>query len=128
MYLAQTLVGIAPVSRFIWSQMTDIIDEIVWHNDGHRLHLQINRNELVVSSVTCPGGDDRQCAIGKTDCIVQHFVDIYGLECNVGICDATSEMTVAWSAVGDMEDLDLCQVWIIPIDDEAFSAWLITQS
>lgn len=108
--------------------MTDVLDEIVWHNDNHRLLLQINRNELVVSSVICPNGDDRPCCIGKTECIVKHFLELYGLECNVGICSATPEMTVAWSVVGDLEDLELCQVWVIPIDDEAFSAWLVTQS
>jgi len=44
----------------------------------------------------------------------------------VGIAPPSAVMQIAWSISGDVSDTDLCQVWIIPIDDEAFAAWLMT--
>jgi hypothetical protein len=55
-------------------------------------------------------------------------LETYGLDCNVGICECSSHLELAWSVVGDTDDAELCQVWVIPVDDEAFSAWLVTQS
>jgi hypothetical protein len=37
-------------------------------------------------------------------------------------------MQIAWTVSGDMALLDECQVWVMPINDEAFAAWLITQT
>lgn len=108
--------------------MLDSIDEVVWHKDNHIMYLRLNRSELSISHVHCPGGDDRECKVGKFNCIVTYFLETYGLDCNVGICDCNSDMELAWSVVGDTDDPELCQVWVIPVDDEAFSAWLITQS
>lgn len=102
--------------------------EIVWHNDGHSINLTINKSNIVVSSVICPGHEDRACKVGQFTCIVTWFLDVYGLECNVGICEASPTVEIAWSAVGDFDDPQLCQVWVIPINDEAFSAWLVTQT
>lgn len=108
--------------------MSDSQQEMIWHKDGHVIYLQISRNELVISQVRCPGQEDRECKVGKFDCIVRHFLEIYGLDCNVGTCDCASELELAWSAVGDFDDPELCQVWVIPTDDEAFAAWLVTQA
>ena len=108
--------------------MSDILTPTVWHSDGHRIYMQLNRSELVIQETICPQTEDRFCQTGKFDCIVTWFLDRYGLECNVGISEVFSDMEIAWAAQGDMEDPDLCQVWIIPIIDEAFSAWLTTQN
>lgn len=101
--------------------------EVVWHKDGHVLYLQLNRSELSVTMTLCPKHEDRSCAVGKFDCIVEWFLSRYGLECNVGVSEVSSEMEVAWSVHGDTDDSDLCQVWVIPVQDEAFAAWLDTQ-
>jgi hypothetical protein len=38
-------------------------------------------------------------------------------------------MQIAWALVGDKhKDLGVCQVWVIPTQDEAFSAWISTQT
>lgn len=107
--------------------MTNAIDEVVWHKDGHVIHLQINRSDIIVSSVHCPNGEDRECKLGNFTCIVTWFLETYGLECNVGICSPAPELEIAWSAVGDYNDPEMCQVWVIPTEDEAFAAWLISQ-
>jgi hypothetical protein len=99
-------------------------DVTLWHKDGHSLYLQLNRNELSVLATMCPGTEDRKCHVGKFDCIVEWFVMRYGLDCNVGVSEVSSEMEIAWTVQGDTDDADLCQVWIIPAQDEAFSAWL----
>ena len=62
-------------------------------------------------------------------CVVKWFVETYGLECNVGVCKPSGSLHVAWTFIGDAHrDLSACQVWIIPTDDEAFSAWMVTQT
>ena len=107
--------------------MSDQVDDVVWHKDGHQLYVQLNRSELSVLMTLCPGHADRECRVGKFDCIVEWFVSRYGLDCNVGVSEVSSEMEIAWSVQGDTDDADLCQVWIIPTKDEAFAAWLETQ-
>ena len=108
--------------------MVDISEESVWHTDGHRIYMQLNRNELSIQIVTCPKHEDRECNVGKFDCIVEWFLDHYGLDCNVGVSEVASDMEIAWMVQGDTSEPDLCQVWVIPIADEAFSAWLMTQT
>jgi hypothetical protein len=103
-------------------------DEMVWHNDGHVINLRINRSELVISYVHCPGTEERACKVGKHECVVSHFLNTYGLECNVGTCECSSEIELAWCGLGDFDDLEQSQVWVIPTNDEAFAAWLITQA
>jgi len=103
----------------------DLDETTVWHADGHRIYLQLNRNELVILSVHCPGTGE--CAVGRFDCIVDWFMKTYGLDCNVGVSEIQSDMEIAWSAQGDLDDPDLSQVWIIPLADEAFAAWLTQQ-
>jgi len=110
--------------------VSDIKGEVamtVWHRDGHSLYLQLNRSELTIQMIHCPGHSDRKCKTGKFDCIVDWFVSRYGLDCNVGVSEVSSDMEIAWTVQGDPEDSDLCQVWFIPTKDEAFSAWLEAQ-
>lgn len=107
--------------------MNEISSEMIWHNDGHVIYLQLNKSDVVISFVKCPDNSDRECKLGKFDCIVKYFLETYGLDCNVGICDCSPELEIAWSAVGDFSEPEQCQVWVIPVEDEAFAAWLITQ-
>ncbi len=96
---------------------------MVWHKDGHIIHLQLNKENLVITHVTCPGGE---CA-HKVGCVVEWFIRRFGLDCNVGVCAPEENMEIAWCLIGDETDLDLSQVWVIPVKDEAFAAWLVTQ-
>lgn len=103
-------------------------DETIWHNDGHSIYLQLQRHELVIQVISCPQHDDRKCNVGGVDCIVEWFLKRFGLDCNVGVSEIESSMDLAWSLQGDPNDLDACQVWVIPLKDEAFAAWLATQN
>ena len=111
----------------MWS-VESVEDTTVWHSDGHSIYMVLNRNELEIQVVSCPGHEGRECQIGKFDCIVDWFLGRYGLDCNVGVCEISSTMEIAWSVQGDTDDIDTCQVWVIPVADEAFSAWLATQN
>lgn len=101
-------------------------DELVWHDDGHRLWLEMNRDSLVVLSVFCPNPDGA-CHNRHGKCVVVEHLDRYGLECHVGQCPPDEHMIVAWSVQGDMDDPDDSQVWIISTTDSLFSAWRSTQ-
>jgi len=106
--------------------VTDVNDAAVWHNDGHVMYLELNKAEVVVQAVVCP--ESTECKHERLGCLVQYFLNQFGLDCNVGVCSPSAEMVIAWMLVGDPYDIDACQVWVIPIEDEAFSAWLVTQS
>lgn len=101
--------------------------EMVWHNDGHVMHLELRQSEVIVTHVTCPGGDKPACEHPQVGCIVDWFLLRFGLECNTGVSAIESDMTVAWTVSGDSSLVDECQVWVMPVNDEAFAAWLITQ-
>jgi len=100
-------------------------DSLVWNDDGHELWLEINRHELVVLSVKCPGGPD--CHDRRGECLVRWFVDRFGLECHVGVCTPQEVIKVAWAIAGDKDDRDESQVWIISVEDDLFAAWRSTQ-
>lgn len=107
--------------------MTMSANEMMWYDDGHVMYLELHRSEVVVTTVLCPNGNDHPCRSNKkVGCIVQFFIGRFGLECNVGVCPAEPEIAIAWSAVGDMSDVDLCQVWVVPVKDDIYSAWATT--
>lgn len=99
-------------------------EDMVWHNDGHAMHLRLEKSVISLVEVDCPGTD--ACRHEYVGCIVKFFLMRFGLECNVGIADPAGKMPIAWTAIGDTRDPDYCQVWVIPLDDEAFAAWLMT--
>ena len=101
--------------------------DLRWHDDGHELWLQLVRSELVVATVLCPHGGTGQCSTRQAECVVRFFIDRFGLECNVGVCAPEERLAVAWALVGDSDDLDNAQVWIIPTSDDVFSSWRATQ-
>lgn len=104
---------------------TDTEDASVWHNDGHSISLELNRANLIITEVKCPGGEE--CKHQTHGCMVKWFIDRFGLECNVGVTQAAPEIDIAWMLTGDPYDLESAQVWVIPTTDDAFAAWLITQ-
>lgn len=106
--------------------------ETVWHDDGHTMHLEIRGPELVIWKVTCPHegkGPESPCYSHRVDghCVVNYFINVYGLDVNQGSTSAASEIQFAWTLVGDQNDLDASQIWIIPVEDPTYSAWKHTQ-
>jgi hypothetical protein len=95
--------------------------DVTWHRDGHSILLELHKSELVVTMVRCPETGD--CATEDTECLVRWYIDAFGLECNVGMCEAAPEIEIAWSFVGDRRNLLDAQVWIIPTSDYIFSAF-----
>lgn len=108
--------------------MTNATEEMVWHNDGHQIVLSLNKSELRIVEVSCPHGTDGPCHNEETGCIVRWFLDRFGLDCNVGVAAPKETMAIAWTRVGEAyRPIEESQVWVIPTDDEAFSAWMVTQ-
>jgi hypothetical protein len=104
------------------------LDEMMWHRDGHTINLKIVKSEIVIESVYCPEGDAGACHEPQYGCLVQWFLMRFGMECNVGSCRAESPMEVCWTLIGDPRDVESCQIWVMPVADEVFSAWLISLS
>lgn len=105
-------------------------EEMVWHKDSHAIQLQLSKSELRIVGITCPheGEDDAPCKHPDAPCVVKYFITRFGLECNVGVCVPKEHLTIAWTMVGGSHnEIDACQVWFIPEDDEAFAAWIVTQ-
>lgn len=107
--------------------VSEFFEPSVWNVDGHRILLQLNRNELSIQMVMCPSHESRSCKTNTVECLVTWFLEVYGLDCNVGVSEVSSDMELAWSVQGDVSDPELCQVWVIPVADEAFASWLETQ-
>lgn len=110
--------------------MTDTLElEAQWHNDNHWIALVIRSDRVGVTLEFCPNGEkeDAECWSAEADgCIVKWFVEMYGLDVNVGTVNAASTLKIAWSALRGA-DLTSSQVWIIPVDDEAFAGWIVEQ-
>lgn len=103
------------------------LDTIMWHDDGHVMWLELNKAEVVITTVICPHShDESACRHRKAGCLVQYFLNRYGLDCNVGVCAASDQIRIAWAVYGDLEDLDACQIWVVPTEDDVFSAWADT--
>lgn len=103
----------------------NMTDEIVWHADGHVVHLELNKAELNVVTVTCP--KTGECEHEETSCIVAWFLTRFGLDCHVGVCPPEAEMSIAWALSGDRRDLDAAQVWVISTADDMWQAWSTQQ-
>lgn len=103
--------------------------ELIWHNDGHEISLRIEKSELVVAEVTCPNAKGSACHNLNEGCVVKWFIQRFGMECNVGVCDPAPLIEIAWALVGDLGmGVDSCQVWFIPTKDDFFAAWSVTQT
>lgn len=106
--------------------MTTKTGELVWHDDGHRLWLQLNRDTVVVMTVFCPG-PDAKCRDRHNRCVVTEHIDRYGLECHVGQCPPEEYLVIAWTLQGDIDDPDESQVWVIGVSDSLFASWRSAQ-
>lgn len=102
--------------------------EMIWHNDGHVIHLRVDRSEVKIVSTDCPNKEDSACRLPSGDCAVQYFVNLYGFDCNAGACDAAESIQICWTIGGNIYDLDACQLWFMPIDDTTFQAWVSTMT
>ena len=98
--------------------------EMTWHNDGHVIHLRLNRSEVEVVAVDCPNDETGACRLDNGVCAVSYFVEVYGLDCNAGSCDAAESIKICWTLGGNTRDIDSCQLWFMPITDDTFQAWL----
>ena len=106
--------------------MSTNLDTQVWHDDGHLIGLMLNGGDLSVTVVVCPddGNPEADCWHDDIEgCLVRHFITMYGLDCNVGICEPTPELTIAWSAQGNLRHIEEMQIWIIPVTDDMFASW-----
>jgi hypothetical protein len=101
--------------------------EQFWHNDGHKIMLRINKAELEVLHIECPGLES-ECYTEEYGCIVRWFIQRFGMECNAGACPPEEIIEICWTIVGDKKNPDAAQVWFMPMKDDVFSAWLISQS
>ena len=99
--------------------------EATWHTDGHIVALQLEQSNLQLSLAICPHGKQGgPCNSREAPCIVEYFVNAFGLECNVGSAPVQPEMEIAWTLLGDDFDLGSCQMWWLPLEDTAFASWL----
>lgn len=101
---------------------------MIWHNDGHVIHLRINRSEAEVVQIDCPNKDGGACIMENGDCAVEWLVYRFGLDCNAGSCPAAESIQICWTIAGDKRDIDACQLWFMPLSDETFQAWIISRS
>lgn len=98
----------------------------IWHNDGHKIELRINKAELEVLSTICPHENDAPCKNMTGDCVVTWFINRFGMECNGGMCPPAEFLEISWTIVGDINNFDSCQVWFMPLTDDIFDAWMIS--
>lgn len=108
----------------------DIDKNMSWHDDGHNITLQIIGPELRIMGTHCPheGDPTKPCQHQRHGCIVKAFINRYGLDCNVGSCPAANIVNLCWTNVGDPDDIELMQIWVIPVNDDVFGSWLNIQN
>lgn len=97
------------------------MEEAVWHDDGHVMRLELDKDQVIISQTTCP--QKGACSLDGASCIVEYFLDRYGLELNIGSCSITEDIRIAWTYLAEGRDIDAGQVWIIPTNDPVFAAW-----
>ena len=103
-------------------------NEMVWHNDGHVIHIRLNRAEVEITSIDCPGIEGSGCHTEYDGCCVKWFLDRYGLECNAGLCPGAEAIEICWTLAGDRRDMEACQLWFMPVSDETFQAWITSRN
>jgi len=69
---------------------------------------------------------DGPCRFGPGgDCAVVYFLQVYGIDLNVGSVPIDKErIPIAWTFQGDKRRIEEAQVWIIPVEDTNFSSFL----
>lgn len=102
--------------------------ELLWHTDGHSIRMRLNKTDVEIIETICPNHETAECKNARVGCIVQFFISRYGFECNVGVCPMQEVLEISWSLSGDVNDPEACQLWFVPMNDEAFHAWLISKN
>ena len=102
-------------------------DEMAWHNDGHVILLSINKSELEILQITCPHDDDDGDCHSDAGCIVNYFINRFGLDCNIGVCAPEPTLEICWALSGDRRDPEAAQLWFVPVNDDVFYTWMVTQ-
>lgn len=100
--------------------------DIAWNVDGHRILLTINKTVIDVSPSICPHGStpDSPCYHeGIESCVVNYFVNTYGLETNHGVVPSAPSVEIAWATSGSPWDVDMVDFMMIPVDDPHFKDW-----
>ena len=105
---------------------TTMMTEINWNVDGHRLLVTINKNTVDISTSVCPHGNVEGAPCyhaGIQSCVVNYFINVYGLETNHGIIPASDSVEIAWATSGSDWDVDLVEFHMIPVSDPHFADW-----
>lgn len=100
--------------------------ELKWNVDGHKISLTINKSELIVSALICPYLGDKESPCyhrGIEGCVVNYFVNTFGLETNSGSVPASEFVDIAWCSDGSVWDIDLVEFLMIPMNDPYFKDW-----
>ena len=96
-----------------------------WRDDGHSIHVRLEKDTISVQG-SCPFGGRKGSPChheGINDCVVRYFVNMYGIDVNVGVADAAGSMPVSWSYGGNQWEVDSSTCWIMPNADSNFAAW-----
>lgn len=103
----------------------------MWHDDGHAIYLRLEKSKLRVSPMPCPHDEHKDSACYHAvygGCVVNYFVQMFGLDCNVGVADPAPELAIAWARQGDPYDIDATQVWVVPTTDDNFQSFVAAQT
>lgn len=101
-----------------------------WNVDGHRLVLNVTKSNVDVAPGICPHGavQGAPCYHAGVDgCVVNYFINVFGLETNTGTVPASPSIEIAWCSEGSEWDVDLVEFLMIPIEDPHFKDWLDSQ-
>lgn len=98
-------------------------DDLHFIQDGHKLALWWNKDEVAINNVICPNeGKSGFCNRGRDYCVVERFVWTYGLDVNIGSAEIQSPVEVAWVPRSGGSDLDpeFAEVYVVPIADREY--------
>lgn len=97
-----------------------------WVEDGHRVTIVWDGDELLVDHVACPfegGGSGSLCRRQRDYCVVSRYLGVYGPELNTGgKVKVDGPVEVAWAAQLGQSDLDdeFAGIWVIPVNDISY--------
>lgn len=103
-----------------------MIKEYNWHVDGHRVALNITKSEVQATASICPFGESAEAEcfhLGISGCVVNYFINNYGLETNCGSAPAAPSFEIGWAILGSEWDIDLVEFAMIPTHDPWFESW-----
>jgi hypothetical protein len=50
------------------------------------------------------------------------------MDCNGGVSPAMEKLSLCWTLIGDVDDIDSSQLWFMPTSDDVFQAWIIANN